>query len=163
MLISVSVLKAQSPTPLRGQVVDEMGAVISGARATLTATDGKKRSVVTNANGEFTLPNTTPGHYTLTVESKGFETYVEPELQISSTSLPLKITLKVAVVNAETEVKANATGVSVEPDQNLNVTILDQNFIQTLPDNEDDLAAFLQALAGPAAGGAMGGQGGAQI
>src|SRR5207237_3752179 len=49
------------------------------------------------------------------------------------------------------------------PDQNMNVTILDQNFIQTLPDNEDDLLAFLQALAGPAAGGAMGGQGGAQI
>ena len=45
----------------------------------------------------------------------------------------------------------------------MNVTVLDEDFIQTLPDNEDDLRDFLQALAGPAAGGANGGQGGAQI
>jgi hypothetical protein len=75
----------------------------------------------------------------------------------------LKITLAVAPVQMETTVNADQPGVSVEPENNLNSTVLDEQFIQTLPDNEDDMLAFLQALAGPAAGGAMGGQGGAQI
>src|SRR5262249_59002423 len=51
-----------------------------------------------------------------------------------------------------------------EPDQNLSAIILDEKMIMDLlPDNEDDLLEYLQALAGPSAGGASGGQGGAQI
>lgn len=163
IIILFFAVDAQTTATLRGQVVDELGAVIPGAQATLTTPNGKKRTAVANANGEFAIANVAPGTYTLTVGFKGFQNYTENDLLIPVTVSPLKITLKVAEVNVETEVKAESPGVSVEPDQNMNMTVLDENFIRTLPDNEDDLAAFLQALAGPAAGGANGGQGGAQI
>src|SRR6185436_5002204 len=154
---------AQNAALLRGQVVDEQGAVISGARATLLAADGKKRTVVANANGEFTIPNLTPGLYTLTVEFKGFEDYVETGLQLPSEA-PLKITLSVAPLKAETNIKADSSGVSVEPDQNMNAIVLDEKMIMDLlPDNEDEMLEFLQSLAGPAAGGVSGGQDGPQI
>ena len=158
-----SVLLGQNTAQLHGQVVDEQGALISGARATLTDAAGKKRNATANANGEFTILNLTPGSYTLTVEFKGFQTYLEENFQIP-TSVPLKVTLTVAPLKAETEINAETSGISVEPDQNLNAIVLDEKMIMDLlPDNEDDLLEFLQSLAGPAAGGVSGGQDGPQI
>ncbi len=155
---------AQTTIGLRGQVADESGAVIPGAQVSLIDARGKQRNAVAGSSGEFVIANVVPGTYTLRVSFKGFDTYVNNDVEVTaSSSAPLKITLKVQPVSAETEVTANGAGVSVEPDQNMNVTVLDEDFIQTLPDNEDDLRDFLQALAGPAAGGANGGQGGAQI
>src|SRR2546425_8818899 len=163
VLLSASPHFAQNTASLRGQVADEQGAVISGARATLVAVDGKKRSVVANANGEFTISNVPPGSYTLTVEFKGFQSHVEESLQVPLAS-PLKITLAVAPIKAETDVKADSSGISVEPDQNMNAIVLDEKMIMDLlPDNEDEMLEFLQGLAGPAAGGVSGGQDGAQI
>ncbi|MGH9936331.1 MAG: carboxypeptidase regulatory-like domain-containing protein, partial [Blastocatellia bacterium] len=127
--------------------------IIPGARVTLIAADGKKRNAVANASGDFSIPNLPPGVYTLTIEFKGFRAYIKDGLQIP-TDAPLKIVLTVAPVNAETEVKAETGGVSVEPDQNLSAIVLDERMIMDLlPDNEDDMRDFLEALAGPAAGG----------
>jgi len=152
-LIAASALSAQTSISLRGQVVDELGAIIPGARATLIAADGKKRGAVANASGVFSIPNPPPGVYTLTVEFKGFRPYIKDGLQIP-TDAPLNIVLTVAPVNAETDVKAETEGVSVEPDQNLSAIVLNERMIMDLlPDNEDDMRDFLQALAGPAAGG----------
>jgi outer membrane receptor for ferrienterochelin and colicin len=156
-------LYGQSSVSLRVQVVDEMGAVIAGARAMLTSADGKKRTAVANASGEITITNLTPGTYTLTVAFNGFETYLEPELKVPTPTQPLKIILKIAPVKDEINVKSEGAALSVEPDRNLNMIILDESFIQTLPDNEEDLLKFLQALAGPAGTGVNGGQSAAQI
>jgi hypothetical protein len=154
---------AQTITPFRGQVVDDTGAVISGAHVTLTGSDGKKRAATANANGEFTFANVLPGSYTLSVEFKGFESFTEENVQLPSAS-PLKITLTVAPIKAETTVTADNSGISVEPDQNMSAIVLDEKTIMDLlPDNEDDMLEFLQALAGPAAGGSSGGQDGPQI
>jgi len=152
-MIVASALSAQTAVSLRGQVVDELGAIIPGARVTLRAADGKNRSAVANASGVFSIPNLPSGVYTLTVEFKGFRAYIKDGLQIP-TDAPLKIVLTVAPVSAETDVKAETGGVSVEPDQNLSAIVLDERMIMDLlPDNEDDMRGFLEALAGPAAGG----------
>jgi hypothetical protein len=156
-------IAAQSSEILRGQVVDELSAVIPGAQLTLTTSDGKQLTTVSDANGEFALPHVKPGVYTLAVAAEGFQPYNERELRLPLNTPLLKLTLKVAAVNIETEVKADEPGVSVEPDQNLDSTVLGEDFIETLPDNEDDLREYLLMLAGPGAAGASGGQGGAQI
>ncbi|MEO0248474.1 MAG: TonB-dependent receptor, partial [candidate division WOR-3 bacterium] len=156
-------LFAQSAAPLRGQVLDELGAVIPGAHVTLIRADGNQRTTVTDVTGEFTFPNVAPGTYTLIVKFEGFQTYTEKDLSFPLAASPLRITLRVAPLREEIEVSTETQGVSVEPDQNLSAIILDEAFIQTLPDNEEDLRSFLLALAGPSAGGASGGQGEAQI
>jgi hypothetical protein len=154
---------AQSGTQVRGQVVDELDAVIPGANVILVSPDGKQRSTVTNAAGEFVFTNVSPGTFNLVVEFKGFQTHVENDLKVPLAQSPLKIVMRVAAVNVETEVTSENQGVSVEPDQNMSAIVLGEEFIQSLPDNEEDLRAYLEALAGPAAGGATGGQGGVQI
>jgi Carboxypeptidase regulatory-like domain len=163
LLFSVIAVGQQAGS-LRGQVVDELGAVIPGAAITLTPNGGgKARAVKAGATGEFVMSKIPAGAYTLTVEFSGFGKYVQNDLQIPQAS-PLKITLAVAAVTVVTDVAADGKTVSVEPDQNLSATVLDEEFIKNnLPDNEDDLRAYLQALAGPAAGGVSGGQGQAQI
>ncbi|MBO0799603.1 MAG: carboxypeptidase regulatory-like domain-containing protein, partial [Blastocatellia bacterium] len=142
-------LLGQTLGNLRGQVLDELGAVIKGATVTLVAKDGKKRTATTNANGEFSVPNLSPGIYTLMVEFKDFQTYVENGINPASTTAPLKISLKVASVTESTDVSAEGSGISVEPDQNMTGIVLDEKMIEDLlPDNEDDMTEFLQALAG---------------
>lgn len=157
MLLAASVVQAQE---LRGQVVDETGAVIPGARLVFNLLNShEERTAVTDANGEFTLPKLTPGQYALVATAEGFEPYLLNEWRFPLAQQPVKIVLKVALVNIETEVKADAPGISTEPDQNLDATVLGEEFIETLPDNEEDLREYLLALAGPAAGT----QGGAEI
>ncbi|HZF39065.1 MAG TPA: carboxypeptidase regulatory-like domain-containing protein, partial [Blastocatellia bacterium] len=148
---------------MRGQIVDQLGAVIPNAMITLIGRDGKERAARSGAGGEFSILNLPPGGYKLTVAFKGFRTHVEEDLNIPPADSPLKIVMTVAAVNETLETKAEGGSVSVEPDQNLTATVLGEEFIRNLPDNEEDLRAFLQALVGPAAGGAAGGQDGAQI
>ena len=127
---------AQNAITLRGQVVDDTDAVIPGAQVTLTA-KGQPRVVTTNANGEFTIPNVTPGTYQLSATFNGFQPYVQNELKIAGALAPLKLTLAIAQVAIETTVSANDQDVSTEPDKNLNATVLDEDTVQQiLPDNE---------------------------
>lgn len=163
ILCAAGTLQAQSGTELRGQIVDETGAVIPGARVVLrdlvAPAASPEQAASADANGEFTLSGLTPGRYALTVTADGFEPYLASELRFPFAQPHLKIVLKVAMVSLETEVKAEENGVSLEPDQNLDATVLGEEFIEMLPDNEEDLREYLLALAGPAAGA----QGGAEI
>ena len=64
---------------------------------------------------------------------------------------PLNITLKVAVI--ESQVKVNAdTPLSTEASNNANQTVITGRDLDALPDDPDELAAALQALAGPSIG-----------
>lgn len=153
-----SSLFAQTAAAIRGRVIDELGAAILGAQVTLTSAAGKRSTAATNAKGEFTIYNLEPGIYTLIIQAKGFQDHVEKQMRVPLTSSPLKVTMAVAAVKAATDVHAQS-GESLGPDQNRTAAILNEDFIKTLPDNEEDLRAYLEMLAGPAAGG----QGGTQI
>jgi hypothetical protein len=163
LLVMLTPALAQSQTSVHGQIVDEQRAVIPGARVLLTSAGGMELTVVADANGEFVIPNVAFGVYSLAVTAAGFQPFTQVELRVTAGTPHLKISLSVAAVAIETEVKADENGVSVEPDQNADATILGEDFIETLPDNEEDLREYLLLLAGPAAGGAAGGQGGGQI
>lgn len=164
ILLTAAMAQAQQTSTLRGQVMDEQGAVIPGAKIILTnKATNKQTTVMANALGEFTLPGVAAGTYSLTAEYEGFQPFAQSEVKIPL-GAPLQITLKVAAVTVITDVASDSKTVSVEPDQNLSATVLDEEFIKNnLPDNEEDLRNYLTALAGPGGGGATGGQGGAQI
>ena len=161
-----SQLMAQTPqatgSTLRGQVVDDIDAVIPGAKVTLVLPGGKSRVVTTGGDGNFTVPGMAPGVYNFFVQMKGFKPFVISDLKLPKDDT-LKVTMAVGDVEIATDVVGEAAGVSVEPDQNLTATVLDENFIKDLPNNEDDLRDVLQALAGPGAGAGSGGQSGAEI
>src|SRR5213593_3154322 len=69
---------AQATAELNGRVTDESGAVLPGVTVTATQTDtGFVRTVVTEGNGTYSMPNLPTGPYKLEVSLQGFKTYVQ--------------------------------------------------------------------------------------
>src|SRR4029079_2749911 len=62
------------------------------------------------------------------------------------------ITLKVAIEEQKVTVNTDNRELSTEPENNAGAVVLKDADIDALPDDPDDLAAALQALAGPSAG-----------
>lgn len=143
---------AQNQT-FRGSVLDERGDAIPNAEVTLTAADGKERKVKSSFTGEFTIPNVPPGTYTLTALYEGFQPQTLTNFKFPTATGPVTVKLAIAAVEIVTDVSVNNQAVSTEPDQNMNATVLGEEFIKNLPDNEDDLRDVLNALAGPTANG----------
>jgi len=57
-----------------GTITDSSGAVIGGATVIIRETGtGISRTTTTNSSGNYTFPDLSPGHYTVTVESSGFK------------------------------------------------------------------------------------------
>ena len=143
VMASASVLFAQNASSLRGQVVDEQGAVIAGARATLVAYPDKKRTATANANGEFTVPNVSPGNYALAVEFKGFQSHVDENLQLPAASAvedrPDSGAAKGRNRVGSTRKARRFCRARSKPE----CDILDEKMIMDLlPDNEDELLEF---------------------
>ncbi len=162
-LTAMSILAvAQNTSTLRGVVQDETGAVIPSAKVTLVLPGGKTRVVTANESAEFSIPNIPAGTYNFFVQFSGFQPAVISDLKIPQQET-LIVKMAIASVEIATDVTAEANGATVEPDQNLSATVLGEDFIKDLPNNEDDLRETLQNLAGPGAGGGNGGSGGAEI
>ncbi|HEV8186295.1 MAG TPA: TonB-dependent receptor [Pyrinomonadaceae bacterium] len=146
-------LGQQRPGSLRGQVLDELGGAIVGA--SVTAIDGKgiEKSVVTNNAGSYTINGLAPGKYTLRAINAGFAMSETPDVEVTAgKALQLDITLKVAIEEQKVTVSSDAREVNTEPENNAGAVVLKGDDIEALPDDPDDLAAALQALAGPSAG-----------
>src|SRR5262249_16301345 len=145
-LAGAPVALAQNST-LRGRGLDERGDAIPGAGVTLIGQDGKEPKAKRGALGDFSISNVSPGTYTLSSSYKGFQTQTITDLKAPYSGV-LAVKMPIAAVEVITDVSANNSAVSTEPDQNMNAITLTEQEIQNLPDNEDDLRDFLNALAG---------------
>jgi hypothetical protein len=73
---------------LTGVVSDSSGAVIPGARVTITnAATGVSTAAVTTAAGQFTVPNLPSGFYNLTFEAQGFKKLVVRAVELGATEV----------------------------------------------------------------------------
>lgn len=144
---------AQQVSTFRGQVQDERGDAIPNATVTLQGKGEKEWIGKSTYTGDFAITNVPPGTYTLTVAYEGFQTQTIQNVVIPFAGGPLTVKLAIAAVEVVTDVSVNNQAVSVDPDQNMNATVLGEDFIKNLPDNEDDLRDMLSALAGPTASG----------
>src|SRR5688572_16468727 len=146
-------LSQQRAGTLRGQVLDELGGAIVGASVTAIDAQGKEKSAVTNDGGVYTISGLAPGKYTLRVVNAGFAMFEQAEVEVVSGKVQqLDVTLKVAIEEQRVTVAADNRELSTEPENNAGAVVLKGDDIEALPDDPDDLAAALQALAGPSAG-----------
>src|SRR5712692_9413575 len=148
----VSAAFAQGRASLRGSIVDEFGAVIVGATVTLTDASGAQKTATTNADGAYNFNGLTAGKYKIHAAAAGFATSDDAQIDVAPAQRqPVNITLKVATI--ESQVKVNAeTPLSTEATNNANQTVLSGRDLDALPDDPEELAAALQALAGPSVG-----------
>jgi hypothetical protein len=153
LLVCVSMAVAQqSSGTLRGKVSDEFGGLIVGATVTVADQNGVEKTTTTDAEGNYSFPSLPPGRYTLHASAPGFAAFEIPEVELAAgRTVPLNITLNVSFEQAEVTITAEAP-IDTEPENNAGALVLRGEALNALPDDPDDLADALQALAGPSAG-----------
>src|SRR5437660_3860703 len=143
---------AQGRHTLRGVIKHEFGASIVGAAVTLTDAAGTQKTTTTTADGTYSFAGLAPGKYKVHAAATGFAASEDTEVDVTAARRdPVNITLKIAAI--ESQVKVNAdTPVSTDSNNNANQQVLSGKDLEALPDDPDELAAALQALAGPTVG-----------
>jgi len=95
----------QLPGSISGTVVDRTGAVVAGARVSLTRDDrSPAQVVVTGQDGQFSFANIAPGPFQLTITCTGFATQASPGLLHSGeiyTAPPIALAVATAVTDVE--------------------------------------------------------------
>jgi hypothetical protein len=153
LLCSSTALAQQGTGGLKGRVADENGGVIVGATVTATDANGTTKTATTNGEGAFNLTGLAPGKYTVRIAAQGFGTFENSEAEIAAgRAEQMDVTLKVTIEQQKVTVTPDSVGVNTDPENNVGALILRGPDLDSLPDDPDDLAAALAALAGPAAG-----------
>ncbi len=166
-LVFVSLVTAQGVrATVVGRVTDDTGAVVPGAKITITNVGtNDSRSVIVNDSGEYAVPQLAPGQYTVTAEYAGFNKVVRSGIVLETgQQARIDIALKVGTVSEEVEVSAAAPLVTTENAALGNV--VDQKKIVELPLNGRDYLqlAFLQPnVFAPAQNSTIGFRGGLNV
>ena len=103
--------QAVAGSQVSGAVRDSSGGALPGAEVTITKTDtAAVRTVFTDENGAYVIPNLPVGPYQLKVALQGFNTYVQDGIVLQVSSNPqINVTLAIGAVSEQVTVTANAT------------------------------------------------------
>ncbi len=135
MACSVSALaQASSTAELRGRVTDSAGAVIPGAKVTLTdANKGTSRTATTDAEGSYVFVGLLPSSYDLKVEASGFaKSSTRLELTVGQQA---NIPIQLGAGNFEVQVDVVAGAEVVETTRTEQSAVVDNKQITNLPIN----------------------------
>lgn len=136
---------------LRGQVTDESGAVIPGAKVTVTGT-GSSKTATADSTGSYTV-SLAPGAYTVQAAAPELAMAQPARVSLGPGTQVLNLTLRVVSLAEKVTVQeSGAPSVSTDSSNNASAVVLTGSDLEALSDDPDDLAADLQALAGPSAG-----------
>ena len=136
VLLAASLASAQSASgTIAGSVRDPNGAGVAGATVEATNNStGEKRSVMTNDEGGYTVPNAPVGVYTVTATASGFSLSKAEDVKVSVSFTteadlalnPAGASESVTVVGGDSQTTVNTT------DQQLS-TLIDNKKILDLP------------------------------
>ncbi len=150
--LSAASIFAQSTGSVAGTVTDTLGAIVVGATVTAVSADGKQKQAISNARGEYSITGLAPGKYTVKAIAPKFSLYENADVTVTAGEKnDLMVILTVGGVQENVDVTTGQT-VSTDPDNNASATVLKDKDLEALPDDPDELAAALQAMAGTAAG-----------
>ena len=155
-----------STAQLSGRVTDESGAVLPGVTVTATQTDtGLARSVVTDENGAYVLPNLPTGPYRLEATLQGFRTYSQTGIVLQVAAAPV-INVALAIGSLEETVSVEAATPLVDVQSAGIGDVVDNERIVELPlqgRQVTDLIVLAGAAVQTATGGARVMNGGVRI
>ena len=134
---------------LTGVVSDPSGAVVNGARVTLTdAGSGSARETQTNSDGYYTFASVPVGKYNITIEAQGFETYKATGIALGGAEKRnLNVTLTLGSTSQTIEVNAEATQL-VTTDSPEHTYTLGETQLQNLTQIGSDAAEYIKIMPG---------------
>src|SRR5712691_5585315 len=127
--------QAVAGAQISGTVRDSSGGTIPGAEVTVTKTDtGTTRTVFTNTEGVYVLPNLAVGPYQLKVVLQGFNAYVRDGIVLQVSSNP-EVNVMLAVGNISEQVTVTANSTLVETKNTGVGQVIDNQRVMELPLN----------------------------
>ena len=152
---------------LSGQITDASGAAVAGVTITAKNTGTNLAQTTTsNAEGVYAITPLPPGNYTLTVEVKGFERYVQQGIVLGANiSATQNVALKTGSIQETVTVTEEAELINTTTGE-LGTTV-NQDAISQLPLNGRDPSSLVLLAPGTTSvtqtgGGGLGGQPGVQ-
>src|ERR1700676_709999 len=127
MLLPVSLDAQERRGMITGNVTDAGQGILPGARVELQPGG---QSVASNAQGQFTLLNVAPGHYTLTVAYVGFAPFSKDFDMVAGQILHVDVSLQIAMQSEAVTVRGERERGEVEA---INIERTADNIIQVLP------------------------------
>jgi len=167
-LTVVSSVLAQSPNgTINGRILDPSGAAIVGAEV-MIVNDATRVQYASKTNGDgiYVVTNLPPGPYRLQVAKPGFKTLIKPDIVLNvQDSVAINFTLPIGAVADTVTIEGGAPLVDT---QSATVsTVIDRNFVESLPLNGRSFNTLLQLTPGvviaPVASGSAGGDGHGQF
>jgi Carboxypeptidase regulatory-like domain/TonB dependent receptor-like, beta-barrel len=118
---------------LTGTVTDPSGAVIAGAKVTVTnLATGQSRTVTTDSKGSYQISLLPPGNYSVHFEAEGFKATDVPSITVNVTETPvLNRTLEVGTSTQQVTVEANTE--TIQTQNATNGTVVGSQEINALP------------------------------
>ena len=133
---------AQQNSQIEGSVLDQAGAVISGAKISLLQTaTGTTANAVSNGAGLFNFPGLNVGSYTLTVTAPGFEAYKQNNLTVNI-SETLRADVKLTVGSTSETVTVEANSLQIQTDSNVVSTLINAEQISEIATENRNFAAL---------------------
>jgi Carboxypeptidase regulatory-like domain len=118
-----------------GTVTDPSGAVVPGAKVTVTNSDtGISKEVVSSMAGQYRFPFLIPGQYRVTARAKGFQASSVAGLTLTVGQV-LQTNLKMQVGMATQTVTVEATGATLNLESASRGEVISQQAIRNLPLN----------------------------
>jgi hypothetical protein len=151
LLFSLAAPLLAQTSGIRGQVADESGAVVPKAKITVIAPNGT-RTAVADERGFYVISGIPPGDYEIFATASQLAS-LPATISLGSSPITVNLTIRIIATKQQVTVQEQ-TGptVSTDPSNNASGLILRGDDLLALSDDPDDLAADLQALAGPSAG-----------
>jgi hypothetical protein len=164
-LAAVPAAAQTPPAPARGKlhvtVADPSGAVIPGAKVTIVSQEPANPAnaannvpadpVQTSQQGIAEVDGLAPGRYTIQAEFPGFETVQVRDVRVRAGDNRRSLTLPLKKVAEEVTVGRDNRSISLDPGGAAFSTILTRAQIEALPDDPEQMAQVLQAMAPPGA------------
>jgi len=147
-LVAASLFAQVQLSQIQGTVTDSTGAAIPETTVKIinTATD-LTRSVVTDTDGNYVIPDLPIGPYRMEVTKQGFATYTQTGIVLQVATNPtIAVTLKVGNVNEQVQVEANAA--LVESTATSVGTVMENQRILELPLNGRQATDLIQYTPG---------------
>jgi len=144
-LLIASATFAQS-SKVKGRVMDTSGSIMPGVQVKLYQGNKVVGQGTTTGTGEFELP-ANPGDYKLEITAPDFNTFTEM-VKVTPDMGAVSVTMELATFSQNVDVTETRNEISIDSDSSLQTTVLKQDFIDALPDDEDELTAYLTQIAG---------------
>ncbi|MGA8012509.1 MAG: TonB-dependent receptor [Candidatus Acidiferrales bacterium] len=127
---------------IKGTVTDPSGAVIAGASIVAAQTErGIQHTAVSGPGGQYELIGLPPAAYTVTAQSRGFQTFVQAGVVVTIGATTI-IDFQMRLASGSTQVEVTAAPPVVETERGSQANTVTDQYITDLPINRRDYLTF---------------------